>query len=58
MAENASMISRDVKPIPKGGAEQRRYIEKVLRDLTQDVHTLFSLTTDCDRLEKLRRDNE
>ncbi len=57
MAENSSMISRSVPAVPKDDVELRQYIEKILENHYQDIHTLFSMTTDCDRYEKLQREN-
>jgi len=58
MAENASMISRSIPKVPEDPKELHRFLRKVLRDHYQDLHTLFSTCTDCDRYEKLQRDNE
>jgi len=58
MAENASMISRAIPEIPSDPKQMARVLQKILRQHYQDIHTLFAMTTDSDRIEKLRRDNE
>ena len=54
---DGTMISREVGKPPKGEKEFRVWLEKVLRDHYQDIQSLFSMCTDCDRFEKLQRDN-
>jgi len=57
MAETGSMISRSVFEVPKDPEEQRKFLQKILRDHYQDIKTLFETTTDCDLFEKKQRDN-
>jgi len=56
--ELASMISRAVPKISENPSQMRTEIQKILRQHFQDIQTLFAMTTDCDRYEKLQRDNE
>lgn len=58
MPEDSSMTSRAVPKIPENPKEMSRVLRKILRQHYDDIHTLFVMTTDCDRLEKRRRDNE
>ena len=56
--ETGSMTSRTVGSPPKGDHEFKIWLQKILRQHYQDIKTLFDTTTDCDRFEKLQRDNE
>lgn len=56
--ELGSMVSRAVPKLPENPKEMSREIRAILRKHYQDIQTLFAMTTDCDRFEKLRRDNE
>ncbi|HUU16523.1 MAG TPA: hypothetical protein VMW72_05190 [Sedimentisphaerales bacterium] len=56
--ELGSMTSKPVLKIPENPNEMRRELQKILRQHYYDIQTLFAMTTDTDRLEKLRRDNE
>lgn len=56
--ELGSMVSRAIPPLPESQKEMSATVRKILRQHYQDIQTLFAMTTDCDRLEKLRRDNE
>jgi len=54
--ELGSMISRAVPKIPE--KDMSKVIQKILRQHYQDIQTLFAMTTDIDRYEKLQRDHE
>lgn len=56
--ELGSMVSRAVPKLPESPKEMSREIRQILRQHFQDIQTLFAMTTDTDRIEKLRRDNE
>jgi len=56
--ELGAMISRAVGKIPENPKEMSTVLQKILRHHFQDIQTLFAMTTDSDRVEKLRRDNE
>ena len=56
--ELGAMISRAVPKIPENPKEMSRVVQKILRHHFQDIQTLFAMTTDTDRIEKLHRDNE
>ena len=51
------MVSRAVKAIPTDTEKQKVWLEKTLDQHFQDIKTLFDTCTDCDRFEKLQRDN-
>lgn len=52
------MVSRAVPNLPENPKEMSRELRQILRQHYQDIQTLFAMTTDCDRFEKLQRDNE
>jgi len=52
------MISRAVPKIPEKPSQMSTVLQEILRQHYQDIQTLFAMTTDCDRYEKLQRDNE
>jgi len=56
--ELGSMISKPVPKIPENQRDMNRVLQKILRQHYYDIQTLFAMTTDTDRIEKLRRDNE
>ena len=56
--ELGAMVSRAVPEISSDPKTMARDVRKVLRQHFQDIQTLFAMTTDSDRIEKLRRDNE
>lgn len=56
--ELGSMVSRAIPKLPENPKDMSREVQRILRKHYQDIQTLFAMCTDCDRLEKLRRDNE
>ena len=56
--DTGNMVSRAVQKVPEDPKEQRKFLRKILRDHYRDISTLFSQTTDNDRIEQLRREND
>lgn len=55
--ETGSMTSRAVPKVPEDPKEFRKFLQKVLNQHYQDIKALYNMTTDCDKFEKLQRDN-
>jgi hypothetical protein len=51
------MISKPVPELPKDPEQQRRFIQRILNEMYQDIKTLFETTTDYDLFEKKQREN-
>jgi len=51
------MLTNPIIEVPKDPEQQRVFIQKKLRELYQDVKTLFETTTDYDLFEKKQREN-
>ena len=56
--DTGNMVSRAVQKVPEDPKEQRKFLRKILRDHYRDILTLFATTTDNDRIEQLRREND
>ena len=51
------MVTTPISEIPKDPDQQRRFIQQKLREMYQDLQTLFNTTTDYDLCEKKQREN-
>jgi len=51
------MITTPITDVPKDPEQQRRFIQKKLSEIYQDIKTLFETTTDYDLFEKKQREN-
>ena len=56
--DTGNMVSRAIQKVPEDPKELRKFLKKALRDHYRDISTLFSQTTDNDRIEQLRREND
>jgi len=54
---SGSMISRAIQRIPEDPKELRIFLQRILTEHYKDIKTLFDTCTDCDKYEKLQRDN-
>lgn len=58
VTETGSMVSRAITKVPEDPKELNKFLQKILRQHFQDIQTLFTTCTDCDRFEQLQRKNE